>query len=118
MLIRTHQINKSKNILYKIPSQFQSEFSGIGYVESFDVSSFNYNTEEGEPDPNLYVDDEGHLNMISQNIMMYDTQLEVTIPGNHILEAGMIINVEMPPNTISETKTDEDVSGDYLNQRT
>lgn len=98
----------------QIPSQFQSEFSGIGYVESFDVSSFNYNTEEGEPDPNLYVDDEGHLNMISQNIMMYDTQLEVTIPGNHILEAGMIINVEMPPNTISETKTDEDVSGSYL----
>lgn len=98
-----------------IPSSQQDEFGGFGNIESFDVSSFSYNNAQGEPDPNLYIDDEGHLNMNSQKVMMYDTQLNITVPGNHIVEAGMRVNVSVPPNTSqSESDVDEDISGSYL----
>ena len=62
-----------------------------------------------------FIDDEGHLNMNSQKVMMYDTQLNITVPGNHILEAGMRVSVSVPPNTSqSESDVDEDISGSYL----
>lgn len=98
----------------QLPSDSQSEFSGYGNIESFEVSSFIFNTPSGLPDPNLYVDDEGHLSMISQKVLMYDTQLEITVPGNHIIEAGMTINIDIPPNAVSEDPVDEVVSGSYL----
>tara|TARA_Y100000114_G_scaffold143920_1_gene151950 strand:+ start:2787 stop:4226 length:1440 start_codon:yes stop_codon:yes gene_type:complete len=98
----------------QVSNEGQNEFSGYGNIESFDVSSFSYNTPSGEPDPNLYVDDEGHLSMISQKTLMYDTQLEITVPGNHIIEAGMTVNVDVPPNTISDDVVDEVISGEYL----
>ena len=77
------------------------------------VTSFNYNNDKGEPDPNLYIDDEGHLSMISHEAVAKDTELRL-LCRNHIIEAGMIVNLNIPPNTISEVSVDEDVSGDYL----
>lgn len=96
------------------PSSFQDEFSAFNIIESMNVTSFNYNNDKGEPDPNLYIDDEGHLSMISHEAVAKDTEVEITVPGNHIIEAGMIVNLNIPPNTISEVSVDEDVSGDYL----
>ena len=98
----------------QLPEVSQNEFSGFGNIVSFDVASFNFNTPSGDPDENLYIDDEGHLNMISQKTLMYDTQLEITVPGNHIIEAGMTVNIDVPPNTISDDLVDEDISGSYL----
>jgi len=97
-------------------SKYVDEKSRPSIVSTFDVASFRFDKNRDEPDPNLYVDDEGEQSMSSQSIMFGDTSLNIVVAGNHMIEAGNTIQVTLPPTSPASDnqQVDEELSGTYV----
>jgi len=96
-------------------SKYVNEKSRPSIISPFEVASFRFDESRDEPDPNLYIDDEGEQAMVSQSIMFGDTSLNVVIAGNHMIEAGNTIQITLPPTSpVTEQQVDEEMSGTYV----
>ena len=96
-------------------SKYINEKSRPSIISSFDVASFRFDETRDEPDPNLYIDDEGEQSMLSQQIMFGDTSLNIVVAGNHMIEAGNTIQVTLPPTSpATDEQVDEELSGTYV----
>ena len=98
-------------------SSYKSETTNPGTIISFDVASFRFDESPNTPDRNLYIDDEGEQEMISQRILFDDTTLSIVVAGNHMIEAGRMVRVTIPqtgPSSNQEQLDDAELSGVYV----
>ena len=99
--------------------RFKSEVDAISKYDVVDTASFRYELPDGsKPDPDTYVDVEKIQSMRSEKSLLSNTYVEVSMAGNHMIEAGKTINLVMPTSDLGNSRTpyDDKLSGSYLIQ--
>ena len=90
----------------------------ISKYDVIDTASFRYELPDGSTDPDTYVDVEKIQSMRSEKSLLSNTYVEVSMAGNHMIEAGKTINLVMPTSDLGNSRTpyDDKLSGSYLIQ--